>query len=92
MRRWAWPGIGCGGGSNWLSHPREVPSLFSGFCSNIGDLKSHNCNSWINLDCGPGDAPGPKSRMLERLLDRVVLTVVAIVFSVAVAVLKYRRI
>jgi len=30
--------------------------------------------------------------MLERLLDRVVLTVVAIVFSIAVAVLKYRRI
>jgi hypothetical protein len=32
------------------------------------------------------------SRMLQRLVDTVVLTVVAILFSVAVAVLKYRRI
>lgn len=35
---------------------------------------------------------GPENRMLQRLLDTVVLTLVAILFSLAVAVLKYRRI
>ena len=32
------------------------------------------------------------SRMLQRAFDTVILTVVAILFSAAVAVLKYRRI
>jgi hypothetical protein len=45
------------------------------------------------LEYGPGDAAfSTSSHMLQRLLDAVVLTVVAILFSAAVAVLKCRRI
>jgi hypothetical protein len=47
---------------------------------------------YVILECGPGDAASPKSRMLQRWLDTVVLTVVAILFSAAVVVLKYRRV
>jgi hypothetical protein len=75
-----------------LDTAHEARSHFSGFCSSVGDIEPRNPNNSLNLECGPGDAAGPKRRMLERLLDMVVLTVVAILFSVAVAVLKYRKI